>query len=688
MGTGTSDRTNSNYRPGYNIQGNWFLLNHCEQKGVIDIRRDSKLLSIDGNVFSKNRGVNVLIEGTVSFAPCRIGFNMFEDSSSPSGGVLEILRIERDLTIANNTFIGNEAQNVVFLQVVESINPNMAKKILQFANNTLESNKPFVNKRPKQECAVSLSGTFRFKVLELHYNKLNNKKFKTEVCLAFPVTTHKSEVDITLNWWGTREESVVRERIVDFDDNYDYPAARYAPFIVKEYDFDALSDSKEKLPVPSKILSGRLFESLTLTVEKSPYLVKTDLTVLPNVTLTVEPGVEVRVAERRSILVLGTLIAKGTTERKINFKAVESVPLTSRIIVRLTDGSFPWQGRLETFYNKTWMPVCEEKGKGFDSKNADVICKQLGYKGSSAQKPKNPVIELSQGNSKPTWPFLVNCYGNESTIDKCQLIPISEGCKSNHWVRLSCNERTWGGLQFTSKSEDIPFQRQSVLENVEIIHCGKRHETEVAGIETVLSVPKLKFVSVKNCSSGGLTVFSPEDDFLVVESTFSNTGRIGVSFVKSQVRAILDRAVASHNTHGVVFAPPNIENVPNLFNGRVNLCSSFKEIKLGSKALLYFGIPSLKPTSANENCRRTLTVSQDRGVKLTLLYYQGDQRIQVYLDARGSPQVNKGKSRYYDEMKVFLGKPVYAPRQTVALHWSGSVHSKIMIQAESYKRNG
>ena len=231
---------------------------------------------------------------------------------------------------------------------------------MKFTNNTLQLNKPLESKTSHIGCAVYFSGSDAFRRLDFHYNRLNNKEFGVEVCLKILATTHKSEVNMSMNWWGTKEESVVRERIIDFDYYYDYPVARYAPFLLNEHDFKVLSDSKERSPVPSKILSGRLYKSLTLTVEKSPYLVKTDLTVLPNVTLTVEPGVEVRVAERRSILVLGSLIAKGKKDKKIYFKAVESAPLSSRIDLRLARGKFPWQGRLEAFYNKTWIPVCKE----------------------------------------------------------------------------------------------------------------------------------------------------------------------------------------------------------------------------------------------------------------------------------------------------------------------------------------
>ena len=689
---GFTQQGNGARSPGYELRNNRFGSNQCEQKGVINVRGDSKLLVVTGNYFYRNRGMNIFVEQSVSYAPSRIVSNVFEMNSVPSGGVVEILRTEPNIVISNNTFVVNKAQNVIFLLVVQNVNFDTVKQAFQVTNNTLQLNKPFVERALDLDCAVSLYGSVANKLFEFYYNKLNNKEFEAEVCFKFPITSHKSKVNVSKNWWGTEKESYVRDRIVDFDDYYDYPVAKYAPFVLKEHDFDALSGNKENASLPTKILSGRLYESLTLTVEESPYLVKEDLTILPNVTLTIKPGVEVRISEKRSILVLGTLIANGTKERKVSFKAVDSVPLGGRIPVRLTDGSFPWYGRLEAFHNKTWMPVCKEAWQNWNIKVTAVVCKQLGYKAPIDGRPLNPTaVPLLLVNSNPSWPFHISCYGNESTIDECQLTPASKQCSRQ--VSLRCGEKTWGGIRFSSKPENVPYEKKSVLEHVDLLHCGQRQDTIVAGIETLFSVPRMKHVSVKNCTSGGLTIFAPQAILTVSESTFSNTGKIGVSVVQSQKRIILDRVVASHNEHGIVFASPNFQNIPSFISDRIELCASFNnEIKLEAKALLFYDIPSLRPTlnSGNVDCRRKLNASHGHGVKLTLLYYKGNQRIQVYFDDLNNPKINKWNNRYSyrDEMKLILGKLLYIPRQAVEVRWFGDVYSKIMLQAESYKLNG
>ena len=44
--------------------------------------------------------------------------------------------------------------------------------------------------------------------------------------------------------------------------------------------------------------------------------------------------------------------------------------------IRLTGGSYAGQGLLEVYCNGQWGTVCDD---GFDSTDANVACRQLGY---------------------------------------------------------------------------------------------------------------------------------------------------------------------------------------------------------------------------------------------------------------------------------------------------------------------
>ena len=47
--------------------------------------------------------------------------------------------------------------------------------------------------------------------------------------------------------------------------------------------------------------------------------------------------------------------------------------------VRLTGGLTPYEGRVEVLYNGVWGTVCGHKDSAWTNKDAQVICRNLGY---------------------------------------------------------------------------------------------------------------------------------------------------------------------------------------------------------------------------------------------------------------------------------------------------------------------
>jgi hypothetical protein len=69
----------------------------------------------------------------------------------------------------------------------------------------------------------------------------------------------------------------------------------------------------------SKPLGGRLTEDLHLIRRSTPYVVRSDLTVMPGVSLIIDEGVQLQFYPSVGILVLGSLVAQGTRENRVLF---------------------------------------------------------------------------------------------------------------------------------------------------------------------------------------------------------------------------------------------------------------------------------------------------------------------------------------------------------------------------------
>ncbi|XP_076106548.1 galectin-3-binding protein A-like [Mytilus galloprovincialis] len=115
------------------------------------------------------------------------------------------------------------------------------------------------------------------------------------------------------------------------------------------------------------------------------------------------------------------------------------VASTSQDSIRLVDGSYSSEGRLEIYHNGKWGTVCDD---GFNCADAMVACRQLGYS-----------IGVSLGNSvshglSTIWLDGVQCSGSESTIAEC---------RHNAWGVHDCHHYEDVGVRcFRLKESCVP----------------------------------------------------------------------------------------------------------------------------------------------------------------------------------------------------------------------------------------
>ncbi|XP_077978778.1 scavenger receptor cysteine-rich domain-containing protein DMBT1-like [Glandiceps talaboti] len=133
--------------------------------------------------------------------------------------------------------------------------------------------------------------------------------------------------------------------------------------------------------------------------------------------------------------------------------------------VRLVDGDDSSEGRIEVFKNSQWGTVCDTTN-GFDSRDAGVVCKQLGFKGQ---------LEVKRGGhfgkgSGQIWMTNVGCTGNENSLLECSHSTGTTSCSHDNDVGVICDKTETSGqaVRLTGGRTDVPFEGR-----VEIFHGGQ-----------------------------------------------------------------------------------------------------------------------------------------------------------------------------------------------------------------------
>ncbi|XP_070556420.1 protein jagged-1b-like [Ptychodera flava] len=99
--------------------------------------------------------------------------------------------------------------------------------------------------------------------------------------------------------------------------------------------------------------------------------------------------------------------------------------------VRLADGKTPFEGRVGVFMNEQLGTVCDV---GWDIKDAEVVCKEVGFPGAMRQATFNPETKTRQKLMTD-----VECSGNEESIFQCEYKTETTDCSNDDDAGVYCN---------------------------------------------------------------------------------------------------------------------------------------------------------------------------------------------------------------------------------------------------------
>ncbi|XP_022804996.1 protein bark beetle-like isoform X1 [Stylophora pistillata] len=617
----------SDYRREVFVRKNHFLLNVCEEKGVIYITGNSKKMIIEGNVFRENYGRSIFIAEMFP-ANATIRSNVFKDNRCPNSGVIEVRRMEMDIEIVGNVFQFNQGLFMVRLHCEYAIRSRLfsVQKKLNFSKNSL-SNNTEVSSRT-QPCEVRISGLTNSKAISINYNIFNSNSFSKELCVNTHASSHRSILPVPLNFWGYEDEVKIKQRIFDAEDNYEHTLAGFHPFLNNAGNVVQNSSTRNTFDVPAeKYLGGRILFSVQLRKNQSPFIVLSDVTILPNASLTVEAGVEVRFKPGVGMLILGSLFVHGAKDEPVTFSLWKRNQSEKSLPVRLVGGKFPWQGRAEIFHQGNWTPVCLNKTASFETNSAKVVCEHLGY-----QTPLNTSFSPEKCTSVWTSCAFLSCNGSEADVKECSFSFHNLTCNSSTHVLLNCSGgKPWGNIRFVREVNSSSHHSTSYLQHVNIEHCGEIHGHEVAAIESIQYVPDLSFLTVLNCTAGSIKVWFPEKQVSITNSSFMNCGGNGFEIMNAKQNVAIESVRSVKNSYGLRFTIPNGGWMHGLPYGQADVCGSEKLVPVKDREVfLYFRKPFLTYSNPRVSCSVSVYSQEFYGLAVQMLVMRNMQYLSIY----------------------------------------------------------
>ena len=605
---------------------------------------------VDSNIFQNNNRFGLSVGG--HFARVYFVNNTLLENDCQEG-LLKLSGMEKESWIFANNIQLNDG---IFMTEIDTDSQSeiMGFVPAYFTENIVQKNKHSharlgLGSYHPASYTLSIKGVQKFNVTE---NLFGNPGLDYELLAGIKTARVGNMLNAERNWWGTSDLAAIRRRIFDFDDWNSYAVAHFMPYNMENAFEARLSPSYQK---PQDIdldnLGGRLEQSLRLIDRGRPYVIRRDLTVMPDVTLTILPGVQMEFHPSVGILVLGTLYARGSIDKNIVMRPVR--PVRSHNSVQRVDsmlddrhrsrrqvysprhstdfdvrlcqanenGTICPEGANEGYveiYNRTtmqWVPICDHR---FTERNAEVVCRELGFSDLNVYLDFGRRIEYNENSVSRIiyWPEPFECSGKEQKLSHCGIRMNGQIYNDNPYGRkytcsweaetfafVQCGRRNlaegdyWGGVRFSVKnfeqelfhdrihdavndSNNNVQKRASVLQYVQIVGAGILHDERSPAVQSVMRSPLISSVNISQCAYDGINIISPPKTVNLLYNKIENNLGVGVS------AAVLTGEIREADLSA--FIPLKEVPIPYHTFGMIDICDPQKEIVIEEKILLYY----------------------------------------------------------------------------------------------------
>ena len=280
------------------------------------------------------------------------------------------------------------------------------------------------------------------------------------------------------------------------------------------------------------VLPAEISENTVLTLAGSPYIANSDVRVLPNVSLTIEPGVQIQFAEGASLIINGALQANGTTDLPIRFVGIG---LARWGALCLEDAPAVSSLSYAQFNGATTGPDAAHFKASISTYNSDITIDHItmenvgqpfyGYAGTI-------VITNSTMDGTGANDDMINIQHASATIENCHLFGngeldydfIDNGIVRNCWIETISTNSNRDGI-------DIGTSKNVLIENNRIFDCPDKGvsigEASTATVRRNVIVNTSMGVAVKDNSVAEIDHNTFYDDGVGVNCYEKNAGQGG-----------------------------------------------------------------------------------------------------------------------------------------------------------------